>query len=368
MKAMCSILLIAITLCEVARGDGKFFAGESVPVGVPYQRAILHYEEGKETLILQSKYETVDGETAPTLAWVVPVPAVPELASMEAKVARTVFMMTDWGTGPKVISISLIVIGILLLIAVIISIAGICVVIFAGQSRLAHLIKNARPFTLTPVTGMLSILALLVVLALFMPTLGVVKGVDVVKAESVGIYEAKVIKGDSGAAIAEWLKENGFGYGKAEEAIFDDYAKDGWCFVAAKVSTKADPNAVKPTRDGLADPLILRFDVPKPVYPMRLTGTAQNSTEVVLYVFADHKMDCGGKLKVTYADKKQWLFSGDNNFRYYVEPVGFWGNTGSKTTFKTKFKGKLTPEQMKQDIVFTPAKNDEPYREYVYGW
>lgn len=33
-----------------------------------------------------------------------------------------------------------------------------------------------------------------------------------------------------------------------------------------------------------------------------------------------------------------------------------------------KFKGRLTPEQMKQDLEFTPSPDNEPYRERLIVW
>lgn len=69
--------------------DGKFYATrEPVPPGVPYQQALLMFDEGKETLVLQSNFRQ-EGRpySEPALGWVVPVPAVPEMASMRSEQA-----------------------------------------------------------------------------------------------------------------------------------------------------------------------------------------------------------------------------------------------------------------------------------------
>ena len=39
-----------------------------------------------------------------------------------------------------------------------------------------------------------------------------------------------------------------------------------------------------------------------------------------------------------------------------------------KLGYLCKFKGFLTPEQMKTDLEFVRAGDDEPYREHVYVW
>ena len=55
-------VLVLMVTSGVAYGDGKFYYVEKIPVDVPYQRALLIFEDGKETLILQSKYKTINVE------------------------------------------------------------------------------------------------------------------------------------------------------------------------------------------------------------------------------------------------------------------------------------------------------------------
>ena len=83
-------ICIIAGLCERAYGDGKFFV-EKVPPDIPYQRAFLLFNEGSEILILQSKYEFLQSDAADTLGWIVPVPAVPEIASADAVLAYKSF-------------------------------------------------------------------------------------------------------------------------------------------------------------------------------------------------------------------------------------------------------------------------------------
>ena len=49
-----ALVLVSSTL---ARADGKFYSREPVPPNIPYQRALLMYDDGTETLILQSKFK-----------------------------------------------------------------------------------------------------------------------------------------------------------------------------------------------------------------------------------------------------------------------------------------------------------------------
>ena len=80
MKKLVLICTIVFILPAAALADGKFYSQEKVPPGLPYQRAFIAHDGARELLILQSKFE---GE-AEDFGWVVPLPAVPELASMNA--------------------------------------------------------------------------------------------------------------------------------------------------------------------------------------------------------------------------------------------------------------------------------------------
>ena len=78
--------------------DGKFYS-ERVPPDIPYQRALILFSGGKETMFLQSKFSP--GGAAATnsnFGWVVPVPAPPELGSMSASDASWMFHQLDGAT------------------------------------------------------------------------------------------------------------------------------------------------------------------------------------------------------------------------------------------------------------------------------
>jgi hypothetical protein len=101
-----TLVTVAGGLGGVARGDGKFFAPENVPANVPYQRAFLLFHEGCETLLLQSKYEIPPSAAVDSLGWVVPVPAIPEISSMDADAAWFCFRLANRRTQPQAIHIS----------------------------------------------------------------------------------------------------------------------------------------------------------------------------------------------------------------------------------------------------------------------
>jgi hypothetical protein len=93
-------VMIVMVATGLAYGDGKFFVREKVPADVPYQRAFLSFSDGRETLMLQSKYELA--ESTDSLGWIVPVPAVPEIDSMDAEDARAFLLSASMQTRPDV--------------------------------------------------------------------------------------------------------------------------------------------------------------------------------------------------------------------------------------------------------------------------
>ena len=97
MKKVSSVLAVLVLVFSTAPlyADGRFFVREKVPASIPYQRALLMFEDGCETLILQSKYHLHASGTGPFLGWVVRIPAVPELATMDAEIADCIFELCN---------------------------------------------------------------------------------------------------------------------------------------------------------------------------------------------------------------------------------------------------------------------------------
>lgn len=354
-KTIVFLVLALMVTGSVARGDGKFFHIEKVPVGVPYQRALLMFEDGKETLVLQSQYKTVGAEDVNSIAWVVPVPAVPELASMNAKEAKFMFFWLGLRSRPNVFPIVRLAISISIIVLVCFFITKVLNWFFAKRIK-----AGAKPLAVSGLRiAIWVVIGFVLIAAILMPALGKV-GVKVVKEETVGIYDVKVIKGDDAGTVTQWLKDNGFGFDERDSKVFDQYVKKGWCFVTAKVGKEVDPNSEGAISEGLAAPLILRFDSKEAVYPMALTGTTEGNTEVLLYLFSDHKMECGDRLNLAFFGETSSPFG--QKVSSTVEPNGFFRDAKTKLWQMCKFKGTLKPDQMKEDIVFKQAMNDEPYR------
>ena len=57
MKRIAVIILILAAGAAQSMADGKMFWGEKIPPKIPYQRALILFDQGTETLIMQSRNE-----------------------------------------------------------------------------------------------------------------------------------------------------------------------------------------------------------------------------------------------------------------------------------------------------------------------
>ena len=199
------------------------------------------------------------------------------------------------------------------------------------------------------------------------PHLGISSHVEVVKAEKAGIYDVKVIRSQSAEGILVWLKENGFGFGDNDVQVFENYVNRNWCFVVAKVEPDPGTEDRKIVSGKMVAPLILRFQTDRAIYPLALTSTIGAETEVLLYTLSERKLACGERLTLRRATKtNQWKFSdlvGDEE----TQAAALFADVPKSPTL-CKFKKRLKPQEMKEDIVFEFAPDNSSYQETKIVW
>ncbi len=342
---------------------------ERVPVDIPYQRAFLVYNEGIETLILQSKYEFSQTKDVNEIGWIVPVPSVPEIASADADKTFWFFFHSSLSTQPKIIEIGRIIY--LLFISMLLAAIVLFIVFFLLYPFLRIIGMSKTTWNhwngLFSRIGIISFIVLLIS-GFFMPALSKVGAgdVEVVKAEQVGIYDVKVVKGDTAQAILDWLKENNFKFNENDREVFSNYVNKKWCFVTATVrqNTRDEKISVR----GLVAPLILKFESDKAIYPLALTSVIGSQTEILLYTLSDNKLSCNERMKLRYSGTIRTKDFFDSLLTYsQTETKSIFDGLSEKMTI-CRFKGKLTSEQMKQDLEFEDAKDNEPFRERRIVW
>lgn len=376
-KAVLLLVLAALLAGSVpVLADGMFYWTESIPPEIPYQRALLIFDGGYETLIVQSKYRMSSSATR-GFGWVVPVPSVPELASAEPRLADHLFEELSWKSQPgmtrrsetlrNLVGIFCVFVapaaGILLLL--------LCLVSFFTP-RLRFIRRRRGLIAVVSILliniSIISISAIWVWMNYFMSPKAESGGyaVDVISEEQVGIYDVQVIKAREAGDLILWLNENRFQFDKEDTQVFDEYLRRGWCFVVAQVDPTRSADD-KILAEGLVAPLILRFQTVAPVYPLALTSTAGHDTQVLLYVLGENKWRNDGRLELEYAGEAHLRALEDVCREALPDmPAGCFAD--GDLSFLCKFKGTLTPAQMEKDMVLVPAEDDKPYRKHITIW
>jgi len=358
-------LLLALA-AGAAYADGKVYWHDVFPPEIPHQRAVIIYEDGVETLIVQTKYRLPGAEGAESLGWVLPTPAVPEVASMSAEHASDLFSF--FYRTPDVVHVREVLLLAFWLALGGLSIAMLLLFILSWLVRLPKWLapERQRLFVLFVFSFLLFLIC-----AVQLGALGgkVAGGVEVIEEKQVGIYDVRVVRAGDAQELIAWLNERKFAFAEEDKAAFEAYIKKGWCFVAARVGAGGGEADSEVVDEGMLAPLVCRFRTDPPVYPLALTSTAGSDTELVIYFGCDRKMACGERLKLDSAWQIHFEF-GSQQIRENVEPKGFFDEADLDFAhlYVTKFKGTLSPEQMREDIAFAPATDNEPFEERVVRW
>jgi hypothetical protein len=280
--AMRFLCLIALTL--PCLGDGKIFPPAAfVRADTPSQRALIHWHDGIETLVVET---TVRSE-ATELGWILPLPASPVsirpadpglFPTLQTLFQPRVLTETHWEwIGGLVVGVAALII----------------------RWRLQRKISITL-FDCIVVLGVVAILA-----SMFLPSLAKAKGgvsdispglpteVTVLSEVRAGVFDVVTLTATSADPLLEWLRTRGFSAPEDILPVVRDYLDRGWVFVAARVQNPT-PGAVTPLH-----PLVFRFPTFQAIYPMRLTGVGADSLDCDLYVFGNGRAEAAG-WKVRY--------------------------------------------------------------------
>ncbi len=362
-----AIFLLTLGIAIPAMGDGKMYGLEEVPPAIPYQRALILFDDGVETLILQSKYATSVPAKDGSLGWVVPVPSTPEVASIHPLFAPGIFHNMSWQTRPHVTRVAPIVFSVIFYtIGVCTALGFILFVLTFVPSLRDTFRRHRRNFARCWCYG-----AVLWLGCWFLLLTGPrgKEGVEVISESNVGVYNVQVIRSDDSRDLIAWLNAHEFQFGEKDKAAFDAYIEDNWCFAVATIGPDENDEEWGLDFEGLSAPLVLRFPHEQPVYPLRLTGTGGFDTEVLVYLASDRKMACDDGLALHFAGVKSPDFLlRDLTAEESVDPEGFFKPEDLEFSYLCKFKGTLTPAEMSRDLVFTPANDNSEFRQRVVEW
>ena len=386
MRRLAFALVICTTLAASAPAfaDGKFYGQRSweepVPLGIPYQRALLIFAGGQETLVLQSKYR-LSGQASGDFGWIVPVPSLPEVASMEPWFASWFFGELNSASAPKAYYIREWIPGTLAILALVV-LLGLPIVAVVSLAIPRQRSQPPRE-RLLRVWGILAFAAFaylacgmygFITLQQSGPGDTSRLGVEVIQDEQVGVYDVQVIRSRQAADLIDWLNQHQFQFDEADTGVFDQYLRQGWYFAVARVDPTAARYKGRADKEGLVAPLILRFQADTPIYPLALTATAGQKTQVLLYLLSEGKWETGGRLGPYFSGPTnlqvfQWAEELEVAYdRQPTDPAGFFTETDAGLSYLCRFKGTLSPADMRKDLTFIPADSNDSYRKTVVRW
>ncbi len=242
LNACVSLVFASSLLPALADGVFVFKWNKQIDINEPTQKAIIVYDGGREDLLLQVRYEGPLEE----FGWLIPVPSIPtvEKGSMEAFYELSQLTQRRFG---------------------------------ATHGAAPMVMSGGR---------------------------GPAEEVKVIEIKTVGAYEVAILSARDSGSLARWLQLHGYSIPEGQSGIVDDYVSKGWYFVAAKIqlgrgdrfklntgfrSAGSDPKGRAIQRklaSGELHPVLITFDTPTCVFPLRISAISGKPSEVSLYVVA----------------------------------------------------------------------------------
>lgn len=299
--------------------DGMVIPSTAVAVEtrIPDQRALIHFTNGVERLVIETRFTGA----GTNFAWVVPLPSPPVIEEASTGLFPTLQVLFQPRLRHEVTHYFQWFLGLLGL--------GYLLRFVRGHSQLrwldvlACLCVAVAVFSTDPLRGLGSVvlflalfyavecvrvgtpnllhlviysLLIIILLPMGLPALSRAAGismaatatsgtsssssVSIIDRRIVGVFDTTTISSTEPKAFQAWLKTNGFALSSNRDEAIASYVKDGWVFVAAKIN-RADAALQTAT----PHPLSFTFKTDKAVYPMRLTGIDNGPLQVELYVF-----------------------------------------------------------------------------------
>ncbi len=274
---------------------------------IPDQRALIHYDNGIETLVIETSFV---GQGT-NFAWVVPLPAMAKIEPASTGLFPTLQVIFQ----PKIVLsvkhywLALPIAVVVIFLIRVLRRESFFVLALLGLLFLATMVMLPifGEWFILPMAVLVlfligifrlerrSVVALLIlfflVIVLMFPFFALtrsrggmsgstVANVRVLDRQNAGLFDTVIIKSTDPTALLSWLNENGFSAPTNIAPVVADYVRDGWVFAAARLRREVGDNAPLATH-----PLAFTFKSAKPVYPLRLTGKGTASCRVDLYVF-----------------------------------------------------------------------------------
>lgn len=348
-------------------------------IRMPDQRAVLAWENGVERLVIETRF----AGQGDRFAWIVPLPSVPQIDPVTPGFFPTLSQVS----APRVIHDPVgwwgwcLLVGSLLWLTFTVRPTGsllpadkLAILVLGGSALgignemgmlgaiwlwgfsawFTHRIRSGKEQTLTL---LLAVLLSVMFAGMLLPALSSAKGgataiggVEVLEHKSVGSFETTILRGTDSRAVREWLGTRGFLLPTQAEPVLADHFQAGGVLVASQIRRDLPSDAVQAIH-----PLRFTFPTPKPVYPMRLTGTATRQLDLDLYVFGPGTARVPGM--ETLSSSGLLRFDPEDEVQPYRRtggslPMGHpeLANVAGGTTWFTHLRGRLVGASLLRDL------------------
>ncbi|HRT09009.1 MAG TPA: DUF2330 domain-containing protein [Candidatus Paceibacterota bacterium] len=317
-RLLATLTLVLLPL--LAAADGKVYVTTAVasPVNIPDQRALIHFTNGVERLVIETRFTSAGTH----FAWVLPLPRQPVIEEATPGLFPTLqylFQPRVEHAVPRYFIGVCCCLGLVYLLlfvrpqrpvhwldlAACLLVAGSLGLVDPALGTLtgvalAASIAAVRVFKTTALTILFLILIYFVLLAMMFPALGRAQAgaiasshpaVSILERKIVGAFEITTLASEDASALGRWLRDQGFGVSTNSERVIADYVRQQWVFVAAKLNRGSNHAASETTT---IHPLSFTFPTARPLYPMRLTGVDNGPVSVELFVFGPDRAQARG--------------------------------------------------------------------------
>jgi HEAT repeat protein len=247
-------------------------------VNEPTQKAIILYDQGREDMVLQVKYEGPDQE----FGWLIPVPGLPEVRPASMNCFYDLSRLTEEPLWPEEYDES-----------------ATYDSTYIGRTR--------------------------------------VKAADI---KTIGAFEVAVLAPQDTNRLSEWLATHHFSLPKETQSLLDNYVSNHWCFVAAKIdpnqtgfalesgsprTSPPPPSASNGVVSAELPPLIISFPAEKCVSPLALSTVNAKPARVCVFVLSGEPLTSRvifeKKLKAYAREQTDWSKSRPEREKYYYAGV-----------------------------------------------
>ncbi len=306
--SLLAVVCVSVVMCAgAAFGDGGMFFRRATPkyadVYQPTQKVYIRWDGSQERLLIQTKYEG----PAEEMVWIVPVPAEPTVARADGAIFNDLSRLTY---DPAVDYTDFLVLD---MSVGTVSAGG------AGGSSTSPVAWHER----------------------------------------IGDYDVALLRPVGGEDVIQWLNANDFAVPEAINPVLEDYVRDGWWMVAARIHPDAlSAITSEKLAKGTLHPLEMTFQSESCVFPMRLTRMAAGPVEELIYIEGPAHYE-----PTTFTDGS-WvidLFGGPIREVPQNYPMSdlehaariLAGETKVETSSRlTKLRRLFLPEEMTEDLVF----------------